>query len=147
MAGIVNDYLIYPVLDLIRAGVKEAVTNIADDRDGIEFFSGIPSIELIRDHPDDSSKTFLTQVIQTYDNGYVMNVRLIYGEGAISPYHKWRLSSVITSLTDEGGELLLQHETTLHYGERNEVEYTEVTHLYSLDEEEEGDETYGEADY
>ncbi|BAU28166.1 hypothetical protein DFP93_101243 [Aneurinibacillus soli] len=144
MAGIVNDYLIYPVLDLIKAGVKDAMSNVKDAEDGIDFFNGIPSVELIRDHPNDSSKTFLTQVIQTYENGYVMSVRLLYGDDS-SPYHKWRLSGVISSLMNEEGELVLQHELVLLYGERNEVKFADVTCLYGPDDwEDEGEDMIDE---
>jgi NhaP-type Na+/H+ and K+/H+ antiporter len=149
MSGVVNDYLIYPILDLIKAGVQNSSGGIIESEretnDDFDPFTGIPSIELIRNHPDDWSKTFLTRVIQTYETGYVVEVGLIYGDNATSSQDKWRLNAVTASLTDDEGELLLLYHITLHYGrERNELERTEVECLYDPeyveDEEYEGGE-------
>lgn len=72
MAGAVNDYLIYPILDLIRGELKKINSNVQGDP-----FSGEPSITLKRLDLKDPDR--VTGVTLTYESGYVVDMFLVFG--------------------------------------------------------------------
>ncbi|MGN7765355.1 hypothetical protein [Paenibacillus sp. 22594] len=75
MAGVANDYLIYPIMDLIKAETKKAATNTT----AADPFAGTPSVLLIREHPLDAEK--VTGAHMLYESGYVTDIYMTFGCG------------------------------------------------------------------
>lgn len=107
MSGIVNDNVVFPVIDLIRRELKK--------RENIDPFNGVPSVNLFRDHPLDDEK--VTSAEMSYESGYTVNVYMEFGikdsselpdgvsvqDPGYDYYANWRLRSVnITALNPEG---------------------------------------------
>lgn len=125
--GIVNDNIVFPVLDLIRREMKDS---------GYEF--GIPSVVLYRDHPLDDE--IVTAAELTYESGLVEEIILVRGSDNESTYPEglkpnhpdyeyckyWRLTSVIISYYDKGSNSQRRYEIYLNYDKRGLLESTTV---------------------
>ena len=128
--GIVNDNIVFPVLDLIRKELKV-----------FDVDHGIPSVILYRDHPLDDE--IVTAAELTYESGLVEEIILIrgsddestYPEG-IKPNHPdyeyckyWRLTSVTISYYNKGENTQRRYEIDLNYDRRGLLESTTVTKI------------------
>lgn len=129
--GIVNDNIVFPVLDLIRKEVSEQM--------GVDH--GIPSVILYRDHPLDDE--VVTAAELTYESGLVEEIILMrgsddestYPEG-IKPNHPdyefckyWRLTSLTLSYYNKGENTQRRYEIDLHYDKRGLLESTTVAKI------------------
>jgi hypothetical protein len=125
--GIVNDNIVFPVLDLIRKEMKEF---------GLDH--GIPSVKLYRDHPMDDE--IVTAAELTYESGLVEEVILIRGSDDESTYPEglkpnhpdyeyckyWRLTSVTISYYNKGMNFQQRYEIKLNYDKRGLLASTVV---------------------
>lgn len=125
--GIVNDNIVFPVLDLIRKEVKEF---------GIDH--GIPSVKLYRDHPLDAE--VVTAVELTYESGLVEEIILIRGSDDESTYPEglkpthpdyeyckyWRLTGVTISYYNKGTNFQQRYEIDLIYDKKGLLDSTTV---------------------
>lgn len=139
MAGIVNDNLIYPILDLIQREIRVALANQQLNNGGsysdpdytpVEIstdpFAGIPSVVLERNHPNDSSKTILTKVTMTYSSFYRIEIGLEYGVNSLNTSFAWALTKVIVSALDPFNTLVVKYEISLSYSQDNILQSTSV---------------------
>ncbi|WP_145052835.1 hypothetical protein [Paenibacillus xylanexedens] len=126
MAGIANDYLIYPIMDLIQGEIKK-ITNNNSKAEG-DPFSGESSVALKRDHPRDEER--VTGALLVFENGYSINLYLSFGCGDDFSgvpvdvdeehpdwdyYVNWRLESVSSFFTSPDQELLTSLTVKLNY--------------------------------
>lgn len=126
--GVVNDNVVFPVLDLIR---KELKTSGAS-------FDGIPSVTLYRDHPLD--EYVVTGATMIYESGMIEEVGLTrgsddestYPEGVDESHHDytycklWRLTTVYLSYLNKGGDPIAQYIINLAYDKKGLLESTSV---------------------
>lgn len=137
MAGLANDYLIYPILDLIRGEISKSNTTIMAESDP---FSGTPSVSLWRDHPIDVDK--VTGADLFYPSGYKIELYLTFGSDPseippeIEPNHpdydyylNYRLTRVTSvSLTPEFTPLITIN-ISLNYNDKGLLTGTTVTRI------------------
>ena len=128
--GIVNDNIVFPVLDLIRKEMKEQ---------GVDF--GIPSVILYRDHPLDDE--VVTAAELTYETGLVEEIILTRGSDDVATYPKglkpnhpdykyckyWRLVAVSIAYFNKGENAQRRYEIELNYDKRGLLESTTVTRI------------------
>lgn len=128
MAGVANDYLIYPIMDLIKQ--KQTDTIIP--------FEGEPSVTLIRDDPNDIYK--ITGVKMYYKSGYEIDVTLKYGtfnplklplgvNSLSSDYEFYlteRLDEVFVSYLEPSGNVIEIYNIQLNYDENGLLQDTVV---------------------
>lgn len=132
MAGVVNDYLIYPILDIVRREIRIALAKSDSGGGGEETvenlladpFAGIPSVALERKHPDDSSGTILTRVVSTYPSGYVLDTSLQYFSD------RFVLQSVTIAAITPDGDVIAVYEINLLYDERGILSGTDTQRTY-----------------
>jgi hypothetical protein len=130
MAGISNDYLIYPILQLIREEIKKNnTTNLSSATTG-DPFDGEPSVALYRRHPLDDQR--VTGAVMMYDSGY--RVEIIMNLGSDDPstfpvdvlpdspdweyYSIWRLNGVNMSTFTPDDDPLVTYLISLNYDDR-----------------------------
>ncbi|MGZ0051971.1 hypothetical protein [Brevibacillus gelatini] len=135
MAGIANDYLIYPILDLIRDEVQRTTMSPADP------FAEEPSIRLIRDHPLDPEKVTGTKMF--YESGYMLDISLTYGSTDTSTfplevdqqhpdweyYSLWRLTSITVAGYASDGKVVGSYMIRLLYDTRGLLTGTDVLRI------------------
>ena len=128
--GIVNDNIVFPVLDLIRKEMKEQ---------GVDF--GIPSVILYRDHPLDDE--VVTAAELTYETGLVEEIILTRGSDDVATYPEglkpnhpdykyckyWRLVAVSIAYFNKGENAQRRYEIELNYDKRGLLESTTVTRI------------------
>ncbi len=128
--GIVNDNIVFPVLDLIHKEMKEQ---------GVDF--GIPSVILYRDHPLDDE--IVTAAELTYESGLVEEILLTRGSDDESTYPEglkpshpdynfckyWRLTAVSISYYNKGENAQRRYEIDLHYDKNGLLASTTVTKI------------------
>lgn len=125
MAGIANDYLVYPIMDLIQGELKKVMSSSKVEADP---FGGPASVALRRDHPRDPDK--VTGARMMYETGYIADVYMEFGCGddfsgvpievdGSHPdweyYTRWRLETVSTFLQTPQEELLTTLIVKLNY--------------------------------
>ena len=129
--GIVNDNIVFPVLDLIRKEMK--------DQYGVDH--GIPSVILYRDHPLDDE--VVTAAKLTYESGLVEEIVLSRGSDNISTYPEgitskhpdyayckyWRLTSVMLSYFNHGEDSASKYTIDLNYDKKGLLQNTVVTKI------------------
>jgi len=129
--GIVNDNIVFPVLDLIRKEMKNQ---------GFEFI-GIPSVILYRDHPMDDE--VVTAAELTYESGLVEEIILMRGSDDEETYPEgvksnnpdydfcryWRLTSVTITYYNKGENLQRRYDIDLHYDKKGLLVSTTVTKI------------------
>ena len=129
--GIVNDNIVFPILDLIRQEIK--------DQYGLDH--GIPSVILYRNHPLDDE--IVTAAKLTYESGLVEEMILNRGSEDESTYPEglksrhpdyayckyWRLTSVMLSYFMHGEEALKKYVIDLNYDKKGLLASTELTRL------------------
>ncbi|WP_312113536.1 hypothetical protein [Brevibacillus reuszeri] len=132
MAGIANDYLIYPILDLIRDEVQRTSFTVGNP------FAEEPSIRLIRDHPLDSEK--VTGIKLFYESGYMLDISLTFGSTDISTfpldvdtehpdweyYTLWRLTSITAVGYSSDGKTVGSYLIRLLYDTKGLLTGTDV---------------------
>ncbi|MFF2480272.1 hypothetical protein [Paenibacillus sp. NPDC058071] len=79
MAGIANDYLIYPILDLIRAELNKRTGSTV-----IDPFEGTPEVTLFRDYAGDPER--VTGAKSSYESGYAIEISLTFGSDDTETY-------------------------------------------------------------
>ncbi|TQK62101.1 hypothetical protein FB479_106184 [Brevibacillus sp. AG162] len=135
MAGIANDYLIYPILDLIRDEVHRTTTVTADP------FEEEPSVRLIREHPLDPEK--VTGAKLFYESGYMLDISLTFGStdtttfplevDQLHPdweyYSLWRLTSVTAVGYAPDGKTVGSYLIRLLYDTRGLLTGTDVLRI------------------
>ena len=129
MSGIVNDNIVFPVLDLIKQEMKNKI--------GTDH--GMSSVILYREHPLDDE--VVTSAELTYEDGLVEEIILnrgsddetTYPEG-LTPNHPdydyckyWRLTSVIISYFWHGEDSAGSYTIGLSYNKKGLLESTTVT--------------------
>lgn len=128
--GIVNDNIVFPILDLIRREMKD-----------LEVDDGIPSVKLYREHPLDNE--VVTAAELTYESGLVVEIILIRGSDDESTYPEgikpnsleyeyckyWRLTTVILSFYGKGKNSQRRYEIHLNYDKRGLLESTTVVKI------------------
>lgn len=137
MAGIMQDNIIYPVLDLIRREIKNYNT-VGNNND---VFDGEPSIILYREDVRDSDR--VTGADLTYESGWMLSIFLKYGTDdpnlitvSESDYNyifqKYdRLYQVIISTLNIEGETVVTFNIRLNYDNEGRFTGTEVNRIYS----------------
>ncbi|MCR8843928.1 hypothetical protein NQ117_09530 [Paenibacillus sp. SC116] len=75
MPGIIQDNILFPILELVRSEVRKQ-QNIQNVQEG-DPFAGTPSVALYRDHPADLDK--LTGALLSYPSGYMLDLYLSFG--------------------------------------------------------------------
>lgn len=141
MAGIIQDNMMFPILELIRGEIRKSLQSQATTSEA-DPFEGVPSASLYREHPLDPD--ILTRVHLEYPSGYVVDVYLYHGFEDISELPdgfnesdhdweyvtKWMLRSVrVTSLNTEE-EIVMSLNIRLIYDSRWLLTETEVNKLY-----------------
>lgn len=117
MPGVNSDYLAYPILDLISDMVRKAVRDHrhGGDDDGTPLvidLDEIPSVQLIREHPKDASKTVVSGALLTYNKAqYTSNILMLYGD-TVNPF---KLTGVTIDLNDSFGIRVIKYTLTLVY--------------------------------
>jgi hypothetical protein len=125
MAGIVNDYLIFPILDLIREEIRLAQRGESRNNSGgggqifIDPFGGVPSVTLHRQNPDDKAKVILSGATLNYQSGYVVEIQLHQSTG-------FKLLSIDQTVIDNSGVLVASYHIGLNYDERGLLVSTDV---------------------
>lgn len=139
MAGLVNDNIVFPVLDLIKDAIRDHLIKYHMEEG--DPFQGTPSVELFREHPLDDEK--VTGATLTYESEYALDIVLEYGsddestypEGVDSShddyeyYRYWRLTSVTTALISPAGEELVSYNIGLNYDKRGLLTGTTVARI------------------
>ncbi len=136
MPGVMNDYLIFPILDIVKSEIhrnnyakkQESKSSGAAD---IDLFKGIPSVILERNHPNDSSKTILTKAAVVYPSGWGVLNELDYGDPA-DPNFTWILKEVNIKVT-KSGEMIMVYNIRLNYDDRGMLTNTVATKLAGID--------------
>jgi len=132
MAGIANDYLIYPIMDL--------VSNIKTERCANQF-EGEPSVDIYRDNPEDEDR--VTGVKMTFRSQYMIEVTLKYGtfnplklpldvDPNSSDYDFYlteRLDEVFVSYLEPSGKVIEIYSITLNYDEKGLLQGTTVHYV------------------
>lgn len=139
MAGLANDYLIYPILDLIRDEMRKSnVTNISA---GSDPFAGTPSVSLWRDHPLDVDK--VTGADMFYESGYKVELYLTFGTTDVSDippeiepthpdydfYRYHRLTRVTTLALSPDFTPLYTYNISLNYNDKGLLTGTTVNRI------------------
>lgn len=138
MAGIVNDNIVFPVLDLIHREIRKHYNaqNIEADP-----FEGEPSVALFREHPMDAER--VTGVDMYYESAWKVSVWMKFGAeddlafpagvGFAHPdyaYYKYfRLTQVTTRAFNPGGELILTYHIGLNYDDEGRLTGTSVNRI------------------
>lgn len=126
--GIVNDNIVFPVLDLIRQEL----------RDQGKIDHGVPSIVLYRDHPLDDE--IVTSAKLTYESGLVEEIILsrgsddesTYPEGVKQGDHEynyckyWRLTSVVFSYFKHDEDPGRSYTIDLNYDKKGLLKSTTI---------------------
>ena len=126
--GVVNDNIVFPVLDLIRREIRDK---------GVDF-NGIPSVRLYREHPLDDE--IVTTATLTYESGLIEEITLTRGSDDESTYPEglkpkhpdyefcrlWRLTQVGITYVNKGGEPIGRYLIGLFYDKRGLLERTSV---------------------
>lgn len=132
MAGIANDYLIYPIMDL--------VSNIKTER-GTNPFEGEPSVIIYRDDPENEDR--VTGVKMTFKSQYMIEITLKYGTFNPSElplnvdsnsvdydfYLTERLDEVFVSYLEPSGQVIEIYNITLNYDENGLLQGTTVNYV------------------
>lgn len=125
MAGIKQDYLIKPILELVRSEIKHSQfsseLNTGTDDDRCSDFDGTPSVSLYRDHPLDTSGTFISSATLIFEKGNRIVMEISYLD-------TWELDTVTTQLYDCSGFRLVGYLIALNR-EEHIVTGTTVTKL------------------
>lgn len=138
MAGIVNENIVFPVLDLIRAELRKLHLSEKVIQDP---FEGIPSVTIFREHPLDPEVVTGAELL--YDSLYVMDIYLKFGSEDESTYpdgvdinhhdydyyRNWRLTHVTTSVLDPNGDTIITYHISLNYDNRGFLTGTTVSRI------------------
>lgn len=138
MAGIANDYLIYPILDLIRAEVRKSNTVGSTE---IDPFAGEPSVLLFRDNAADPER--VTGANIDYESGYAVQVFMTFGSEDATTYPinigpddpdweyftTWRLTNVTSVALNPSFEPLVTYSISLNYDGRGLLMGTTVDRI------------------
>lgn len=131
VGGIVNDNIVFPVLDLIRKEMKSQ---------GYRF-DGIPSVILHRDHPLD--RYIVTAANLMYESGLEEEIILSRGSDDETTYPEgvevghpeyefcryWRLTEVTITYFRQGEELIESYTIRLFYNKDGLLESTDVSRM------------------
>lgn len=115
--GVVNDNIVFPVLDLIKRELNSQGYN----------FDGIPSVNLYRDHPLDNTR--VTSIDLIYESGVRETIILGLGSEDIYSYPKdvtpnshdyeffryYRLNEVTVTYYNKGGGVIANYKIGLNY--------------------------------
>ncbi|WP_426455279.1 hypothetical protein ACP26L_36340 (plasmid) [Paenibacillus sp. S-38] len=116
MAGLANDYLIYPIMDLIKSEIKK--NSSTSGSVAADPFAGTPSVRLFRDHYLDPER--VTGALMLYESGYTAELYMNLGSSdmlgvpiEVDPEHPdweyytiWRLAAVSVTTKRPDGEAL-----------------------------------------
>lgn len=112
MVDIVNENLIYSILDLIRKELKKHYIQNGSQSP----FNDIPSAVLFREHPQ--SDTIITKVELNYTNEYFSQIHLIYG-GMGNPFILDHVMLIGYKYNNSGGlDELIRYYIVLNRDER-----------------------------
>lgn len=126
MAGVLNDNLVYPILDLIRSELRKHINNKNGEKKGKNNHLGdIPSVQLIKEHPKDPSGVVLSAVEAYYSDGASVFIELQF-EATANPF---LLTGVLASGFDDENELISQYKMTLNYDSRTLLEGVDTVRL------------------
>lgn len=123
VAGTLSDYLIYPILELIK---KEVAKQAAGGKVVIDPFSEEPSVELFRDHPLEQNKVTVTGARLTYPLGFVVEIFIGYTDPQNEQFPGYRVSYVKATWFYPDGQGQSTLVIRLHYDQRGLVTHTEV---------------------
>lgn len=123
MPGIIQDNLLFPILDLIRSEIQKNNNAQADVMVAGDPFGGTPSVTMYREHPLDP-EVVTGATLKYNDSGYSQEIFLYFGLDSvdISPddpnydyVRSWILRSVrINSISNEG-KLIQSVHISLNY--------------------------------
>ncbi|MBO9598580.1 MAG: hypothetical protein J7559_12290 [Cohnella sp.] len=120
MAGIIQDNMIFPILELIRNEIRKNNQFINQATATSDPFEGNPSIQLYRDHPLDLDK--ITGARLMYPSGYTQDVFMFFGTEEADPgrsdydyIRSWLLRSVRLHSMDTDGGLIESLHIRLNY--------------------------------
>lgn len=133
MPGIAQDYLIYPILDIVRQELRRhgsRTTNVIN-----LSLDETPSVEIVRGHPLDAKA--IVGAFLYYSSGTTVQIDLNRGaEEEIDPSHpdydyltNWRLSSVTVTTYDSSDNVALTLVIRLNYDSEGLFHSTEVLRL------------------
>lgn len=131
MAGIANDYLIYPILELVRDEIRKSNLKQSTTGSDGDLFEGTPTVALERSHPLDPE--VVTRAYLTYTSGYYVDILIVRGTddwSTIPPevdsshpdynyYFMWRLTQVVLRyMSSPNEEPLLTEAIRLNYDDK-----------------------------
>lgn len=133
MAGLVNDNIVFPVLDLIRAEMRKMDTNYVDP------FLGYPSVELYREHQLDPERVTGAQMV--YESGYIVDVFMKFGSDDETTYpdnvssydydyYKYfRLTETTLVTLNPDGDTVASYNIVLNYNNIGLLTGTDVSRI------------------
>lgn len=130
MAGIVNDYLIFPILDLVQKELQNYTKNLKDNDLQVLFdnpFAGIPSTSIERNHPDDTGETIITGVRMVYNSGFAINLGFEYDENFI-------LQIVNVTVASSKSQVVAVYRMVLNRDGRGLITSTSVARTQGLED-------------
>lgn len=109
MAGIMQDNILFPILDLIRREIRqndltEAVRAVGDP------FGGVPSAEILRENVADSVK--MTGASLTYESGFRVDIYMFFDD-----LIEWKLMQVTLVTLNPDGVSIVTYSIGLNYNE------------------------------
>jgi len=127
MPGIVQDNLMFPILELIRDEIRRYDQRQTNVSGGADPFEGTPSSTLYREHPADPD--VLTRVFLEYPSGYTVDIILSHGldDGELLPLGfdeshpdwefvtQWKLSKVRATAFNTEGNIVSVIQVKLNY--------------------------------
>ncbi|MEK5060929.1 MULTISPECIES: hypothetical protein [unclassified Paenibacillus] len=138
MAGIVNDNIVFPVLDLIHREIRKytSIHNIEGNP-----LEGEPSVTLFREHPMDTER--VTGADMIYESTWRVSIWMKFGSeddtgfpvgvGYTHPdysYYKYfRLTQVTSRTFDASGESVLTYHIGLNYDDEGRLTGTSVNRI------------------
>jgi hypothetical protein len=141
MAGIVQDNLMFPILELIKDELRKYSQTTTAVASGGDPFGGTPEVTLYRTHPLDFDK--VTGANMQYDTGYSQEIYLSFG---IEDYTElpvefdpednnweyvtqWLLRRVIAVSVSPTGETIASVQIRLNYDSKWRLTGTSVSKL------------------
>lgn len=138
MAGIVNENIVFPVLDLIHREINKYMS--INNMEGNPF-DGEPSVTLYREHPMDAER--VTGADMLYESMWKISIWMKFGSeddtgfpagvGYAHPdysYYKYfRLTQVTARTFNPGGESVVTYHIGLNYDDEGRLTGTSVNRI------------------
>jgi len=134
----INDNIIFPILDLIRQEIRKASIRgdaVSEPGGGgvdappfFDPFSGIPSVVLERQQSNDTYQVMLSKVSMIYETNWVVELELVFGNNPQTG-SAWTLTEVLLTAKNPANEAVANYSISLNYDKRGLLESTTVRRL------------------